>query len=336
MDSKASDGRKTSKKDKQAIAARTRTVSLDDIHTEDNTYRITTHNRLEDLSVAIQSFGLMHPPVLIENTPGYTVVCGFRRIAACRQLGWQAIAVKIYPAGENRFNIAQLAIADNSLQRPLNLIETSRALNLLAASSPDKQQLKKAARALGLPIHPSAASKIQSLCRLPIAVQDGILSDTINLSMALELGKLDAADAATLVALFMQLKLGLNRQRELLLLVTEIAKRDSISIAQLLAEKTMQDILRNTEIDRAVQRRRIRSVLRQRRYPAISKAKSDYQKRVRQLKLGKHIQLIPPRDFEGSTYAMTLHFKNRQELRELKVKLEKILEHPAIGKILER
>ena len=80
----------------------------------------------------------------------------------------------------------------------------------------------------------------------------------------------------------------------------------------------------------------IRSNLRRRRYPAITKAEADYQDRVRQLKLGKHIKLVPPKDFEGTTYALTLRFKNQQDLRDLKQKIESLLENPALAEILKR
>ena len=336
MDSKPSNDRKESKSFVPGPSARTDTVSLTDIDTQDATYRITTRNQLEDLLDTISYLGLLHPPVLIENRSGYGVVCGFRRIAACRQLGWKSLSATIHAADQDRFQIARLAIADNSLQRPLNLIETSRALNLLADTSPDRQQLEMAAQALRLPVNPSVAEKVQQLCRLAIPIQQGILSDSINLAMALELGKMDTKDAEKLVALFNRLKLGLNKQRELLLLVTEISKLEDTSIRELIEEQPLQDILQNTDLDRAIQRQQIRSLLRQRRYPAITEAEANYRKQVRQLKLGKHIQLVPPRDYESTTYNMTLHFQNRQELNDLNAKIKRIIEHPALDKILKR
>lgn len=336
MDSKPSGDRPENKFVTALPVARMDTVSLTDIDTQDTAHRITTRNQLEDLLVTIPSFGLLHPPVLIEKPSAYGVVCGFRRIAACRRLGWKSLDARILAAVHDRFQIAQLAVADNILQRPLNLIETSRALNLLKETSPDRQQLEKAELALGLPVNPSVATKVQQLCRLAIPIQEGILSDTINLSMALELGKMDATDSGMLVALFNRLKLGLNKQRELLGLVTEIATREDISIQQLIGEPSLQNILLNADLDRAIQRQQIRSLLRQRRYPAITEAEANFRKQVRQLKLGKHIQLVPPRDFEGATYTMTLHFKNLQDLGDLNAKIVKILEQPALGKILKR
>jgi UDP-N-acetylglucosamine transferase subunit ALG13 len=44
---------------------------------------------------------------------------------------------------------------------------------------------------------------------------------------------------------------------------------------------------------------------------------------------------MPPKDFEGMTYKMTIRFDNRKELKNLKEKLEKIIDHPGLGKILD-
>ena len=67
----------------------------------------------------------------------------------------------------------------------------------------------------------------------------------------------------------------------------------------------------------------------------ITKAETEYRKWVKQLKLGNNINLIPPKDFEENTFSMTLRFNNRQDLSDLNKKIEKIIQHPALGKILD-
>ena len=335
MDSKSSDDQNVSQDISSDHSTRYQTISLGDIDTEDLTFRITTSSNIEDLLGSIQKIGLIQPPVLLANSSGYTIICGFRRIAACRKLGWTRITARILEKGIDRFKTAQLSIADNSLQRSLNLVETSRALNLLEDFSPDPQQRREAAGALGLPISRSVAPAIRKICRLPLPLQEGILRETINLSMAMQLGGLDPQAAGNLVQLFDQLKVGLNKQRELLLLLEEIAEREDTTIPQLIAEKPMQEILKTPEMDRAVKRQKVRSFLRQRRFPAITKAETEYHQWVRKLKLGKNINLTPPKDFEGSTFRMTLRFNNRQDLSDLNKRIEKIIQNPALCKILD-
>jgi ParB family chromosome partitioning protein len=310
-------------------------VMMSKVNLADSTFRITTCTDLNKLVLSIQKLGLLHPPLLEYNSPKYVIVCGFRRIAACMKLGWKKVPVRILKENFDRFELAQLAIADNALQRSLNLLETSRAVKLLTDTCTDQKQLKQASRDLGLPSNPSATAKAEKICQLQLKIQDGILADTINMSMALELGRLDPEVAECLVEFFGQLKVGLNKQRELLLLLKEIAKREDISIRQVIAEKKLQKILQNAELDRAVMRQEIRSYLRQRRFPAISRAEEKYENLVKQLKLGNNINLIPPKDFEGMTYLMTLRFDNRKELTNMKEKFEKIIQHPSFGKIFE-
>jgi ParB family chromosome partitioning protein len=335
MDSKPSDDQNVSQDTSSDYTVRYQAISLVDIDDEDLTFRITTRSDIEDLLGSIQKIGLIQPPVLAENPAGYTIVCGFRRITACRKLGWTRITARILEKTADRFKTAQLSIADNSLQRSLNLVETSRALKLLDDFGPDNPRRREAAEALGLPISRSLSPAVKKICRLPLPVQEGILTNTINLTMALELGGLETVAAKGLVRLFDQLKVGLNKQRELLLLLKEIAEREEITILQLIAEKPLQEILKTAEMDRAVKRQKVRSYLRQRRFPAITKAETEYRKWLKQLKLGTNISLIPPKDFEGNTFGMTLRFDNRQDLSDLNKKIEEIIQHPALGKILD-
>ncbi len=336
MDSKLSDRQEVHRDIPLDSAVTLQKVMLSEVDLTDNTFRITTCTDRDRLALSIQKLGLMHPPILKYNSPGYVIVCGFRRVAACMSLGWEKVPARILKKNADPFELVQLAVADNVLQRPLNLLETSRAVNLLAAVCTDQKQLKRTSRDLGLPSNPSETAKVEKICRLPVKIQDGILAGIINMSMALELGRLDPEVGEGLVELFGQLKVGLNRQRELLFLLKEIAGREDSSVSQLIAEKTLQNILQNAELDRAVKRQKIRTYLRRRRFPSISQAEEKYDKLVKRLKLGNNINLIPPKDFEGMSYIITLRFDNREELNNLKEKFEKIIHHPRFDKIFER
>ena len=335
MNSKSSDNQNVFKDAPLDPALALQTVMLADVDSADTTFRITTRKELDNLILSIQKLGLMHAPVLKYNPPGYNIVCGFRRIAACRNLGWTQIRARVLRKNFGFFEMAQLAVADNALQRPMNLIETSRALKLLTGVNTEKEVLVAAAAELGLPVSPGIVPKLKKICDLPLPIQKAILANVIDLSMALELDRFNPADGQALLGLFDHLKLGLNRQRELLLLLEEISQREEIPIQQLMTEKPLNHILDNTKIDGSIKRQKVRTYLRRRRFPMISKAETQYNAFVKQLKLGPNINLMPPKDFEGMTYTMTIRFDNRQELKNFKEKLEKIIHHPGLAKILD-
>ncbi|MEE8551915.1 MAG: hypothetical protein V3S72_01315, partial [Desulfobacterales bacterium] len=223
-------------------------------------------------------------------------------------------------------------ITDNAFQRPLNLIEKSRSINMLSGFFKDDSSLAKELSTVGLPENLSIINKIKNLCHLSQPIQDGILSNTISLSMALELVRLAQSAGEDFVKLFGLLKLSLNKQREIITLINEIAHRDNISIQKVL--QSLQKILNDENLDRNQKTRKIRIYLKQRRFPAITSAEQAFEKHVNKLKLGKGSKLIPPKNFEGTNYALSLYFNSLNELKEHKATLDKIVQDPGLAAIL--
>ena len=144
-------------------------LSLESLHLRDTRYRITTSDAIDKLKNSIAALGVLNPPILRQKAGGYRIVAGFRRIDACRLLGRHDIRARVLPTDIDNSTCVRLAIADNSLQRPLNLIETARALNLLAGVAADEMELSRQAAALALPDNPSLMRKIMSLTTLVFA-----------------------------------------------------------------------------------------------------------------------------------------------------------------------
>jgi len=309
-----------------------KTVKLSFIDSGDETFRITTEVDIDDLTDSINNVGLLNPPFLIENRDHYTIVCGFRRIESCRRLGRSHIEARILDSDTKRLECVKLAITDNAFQRPLNLIEKSRSINMISGFFKDNSSLAKEISAVGLPENQSLINKIKNLCHLSQPIQDGILSDTISLSMALELGRLTQGAGEDFVKLFGLLKLSLNKQREIITLIKEIAHRDNISIQKVL--QSLQKILNDEDLDRNQKTRKIRIYLKQRRFPAITSAEKAFEKHVNELKLGRGSKLIPPKNFEGATYTLSIYFNSLNELKEHKATLDKIIQNPGLAAIL--
>ena len=310
-------------------------IALASINSEDNTFRITTESDIHELVASIQLLGLLHPPTLRQCHTDYKIISGFRRIAACRKIGMSEIPALILSPETSDANCALYAIADNSLQRTLNLVEISCSLGLLALHFKDEKLLLKHASLLRLAEHRTHVEKIQKICHLPKPIQDGILADTISLAVALDLSEFEPETAVALVRLFDQLNMGLNKQRQLLLLFNEIALRESRTVLSLLNEKEVRKILDNSELDRVRKSTQIISYLKQRRYPTIVQSKMEFERHLKALKLGKAMTLMPPKDFEGSTYSLTLRFESHAELTDLQTKLDRVVQSAGLKRFLD-
>jgi len=312
------------------------TVPLKQIDLQIDTFRITTGEGIDDLVVSIQHDGLITPPILLEKPPSaYAVVSGFRRLQACQRLGCSDIFARVLNSDADLLDCLRLAIAENSLQRQLNLIEMSRAIQKLSAFFDSAVQMAEAAATLGLPANPSVLDKMKDLCLLPWPVQQSILNDVISLSMAGELGKLDPENAVDFARLWDDLKFSLNKQKEFLTLMVEIARRENKAVRQVMMDPNLQRIIDDENLDRTQKGSQIRTLLRKWRYPRISEAEKNYRRHQKQLKLGNEIKLVPPKDFEGTTYTLCLNFEDLSHLEELKKRLDALIVHPSFGKIFE-
>lgn len=311
------------------------TILLAEIDSGDERFRITTRNDLDDLCASISKLGLLNPPRVLPGVSGFVIVNGFRRVAACRRLRWDRLRVGVLPSDASPYHCACRAVGDNSTQRPLNPIEAGRSLRLLERCAPDGRVPPDDAVALGLSSNPGVVAKLKDLCRLPSAVQHGVMEGLIPLSMALELVRMEPALAIDLAEIFRELRIGLNKQREMVSLITEIAQRETISGRRVLEEPQMAGVLQAADLDRSQKARQLRKLLRQRRFPALHAAEHHFQALRKELKLGENMHLTPPQDFEGIGMTLSVVIESLEDIGRLRDKLDELAHHPVLERILD-
>jgi hypothetical protein len=177
--------------------------------------------------------------------------------------------------------------------------------------------------------------KIKGVCHFPDPLQNSILSDTISLTMALELARMPWDDAKGFVELFNTLKLSLNKQREIVTLVKEISIREDTSIIQVLEEPYLKKVLTDENLDKNQRTHKVRIYLKQRRFPSIAEVERSFEKYRKKLNLGKHIKLIPPNNFESPTYTLNITFKTLKDLKDLETAFNTLIDNPFLKKIID-
>ena len=303
-------------------------ASLDRIETADHTFKITTNSDATDLALSISAIGLLQPPVLIQVGGGYRVVSGFRRIAAWQAHNLTRIPVRTIPPDTSGIECAQIAIADNAFQRPLNVVEQSRAFALIRKFTDDSNSWLKIAKSTGLPASQTAMDRIIPVAGMPVSLQDAIVDGDIALPVALHLNRLNNNDAIALCGFFRKITTGLNVQRELLALISEISLRDDISITSLMAQDDIAAVMGNDASPTPQKVQQLRLMLKAKRYPELVKAETTYHQTLKSLQLDPRIQLHPPPFFEGKAYRLTLTVDSRRELSALQTELKKLVHHP--------
>jgi ParB family transcriptional regulator, chromosome partitioning protein len=310
-------------------------VKLSEVDASDHSFRITTQETVDDLMDSIGHVGVLNLPLLLEKKPRYIILSGFRRIEACRRLDRFDVNARILDSDTKKLECARYAITDNAFQRPLNLIEKSRSIRMLSNCFSDHRRLSKEMSILGVPCHESMIIKIKDICSFSKPLQNSILSESISLAVALELHKMSKDVEDGFVELFSVLKLGVNKQREILTLIKEISLREDIPMAEILEGLHLKRILNDEDLDKNQKIRKIRSHLKQRRFPAITRAERWFEEHRQNLKLGSGIKLIPPDNFESPTYFLNFSFKDLKELKHLKKIFDSLIKNPSLKKILD-
>lgn len=307
-----------------------RSVCLSQIDVTDQTFRITTTIDAADLVSSIQRIGLLQPPLIVPKGQTYIVVCGFRRIAACRSLSITSMPARIDDHHRPGLRHAQMAIADNACQRPLNVVEQSRALALIRRFTNDSTDWPAIAASVGLPSSRAAMDRLLPIAHMPESLQMAIVEGRIALPVATSINSLHPDDAKVMGDVLRSLNTGLNNQRELLELIVELAIIEGTSVSRVLAGQDIAPILAEDDSPLPQRVQRLRQALKKKRYPELSKAEDAFHRAVKALKVDSAIGLQPPRFFEGKTFRLTLSVNSRRQLKSLLPDLEKIANHPHI------
>lgn len=312
-------------------------VDLSSVDTSDSFFRITTRTDAADLLPSVNELGIMNSPLLISRTNGeFRIVTGFRRITAAGTLGWSSIDANVLAPDTPMVKQVEYAISDNVYQRSLNLIEQARSLQLLSPHFPSIDRLSHAAACLQLPGNPKMISNLLALSRLPEAVHQSVLDNTLSLPVALMLRNLSSEDIHQLVLMFNILQLNLNIQREIMTLITEIAGIENHTIADVIKDENIQTVLYGSDMEKPLKTKEIRGYLKKKRFPEITSTEERFKKNVNALKLDSQTRLIPPKFFEGMTYSITLSFNSMEELEKRREMLDHITRSPITADILKR
>jgi ParB-like chromosome segregation protein Spo0J len=282
-----------------------------------------------ELARSIERCGLLHPPLLLEESGGRrVVVCGHRRIAAACIAGIHAIeAVSIEAPLEE---IIPLWLEDARFGAPLSdlelimLISRCRALSGERIDSATDRLSEVAGRNLSL----SYMERVERLLELPgdilDALHDGLLS-TGDLLLLSESKTIDTIRAAGLLA-------GAALKRA--------ERREAVRLLLRLGDLGIFDEFEEARIGReddetlGKQENGLLSALRVACHPSLERDIERIDEIVKRLGLPPAASLQPAGNLEGGDYRLIMRIRDEVGLEELLDKFRTALERGDIGRLL--
>lgn len=312
------------------------TVDIRAIDLDDFTFAVSTVRNQEALAGSLEFAGLLHAVWLKPNGAKYQIISGFLRTRLCLQAGWETIPALVLPDSLTDLELAQLAILDNLTARDLNVVEEARAAALLQKFSATTEILRQNLRALGLSENPKHLAKLEKLLHLPVVTQNAVAGDLISLAMACELAAFDEAVALRFTEIFLQGKVGLNRQREFIRLVFELSRLNELEPLAVLALPECKAIWQGAGDDQRRKALLLLEWLYQARYPQIALAREQARQKITDLGLDERIRLNMPENFENLRHSLSFGFESRSELLEILGLCLKMADEPAVERLFVR
>ena len=290
---------------------------------------------LDSLARSIEEVGLISPLLLRPGGERFQLICGSRRRQALRQSGRREFAALILPAEADDRTALLLALEDNRTGRGFNEGEKVLALQHLSRFFSREELLRKFLPLLDLPPKEEYLDRYLSLFELNPGGWEALASGDLDAETGEELVKMNPDDRAAVLDLIERLRPGRNKRRQMVSLLMEIGRRESLSFREIIAAPEIREILDAEHLNRPQKEQSVRSALARQRYPRLSELESRQAALLKNLDLPEGMRLEPPPNFEGLDFTFHLSFAGLSALRAESERLGDLLNRPDLAELLD-
>ena len=301
--------------EKELLKSTQEKVALSDIDLDPGPFCMSFNFSLEQLKACIEEFSVLNPPYLMKDSEShYTIVAGYRRLLAVRELGWSNIVCQVLHDSYPPLKALLLNLYDNLIQRKMNEIEKAMVLKRLTCFVERKEIIKRFMPMLGIPANKQTLRLFLGLEGLEEPIKVSIAVERLSLRVAGSMMSLGTEDRLKINELFTTLKWSFNQQWEAFHWIIEIASREGRSIEEVINDREVTEILHDSRMSNPQKLKDIVKVLKRRRFPSLMKAETEFTKSISALPLPQGVKISPPPSFEGIDYRIEIVFTKGKEL----------------------
>ncbi len=286
----------------------------------------TPENQLPDqLRASIESYGIIHPPLLLQTDRSYIVVTGRQRlIAAADVLEQDYCDCLVLPPETTPAMALALALEEIQTSRHTSPVEQAKcwqkAVELLGE---EKAKVEFGCRLeITGKLSPSGPAKLLDLGdELLTALHAGDLK----LKIASRLIDIDQEGITELFSIITLLRLSHSNQRKLIDQCRELSKRHNRTIIEILAAPECREIIKEPLANPPQSTAMLMNWLSSQCHPRLSEAENDHRSFIKRMDLPTGVSIAHAQSFEKDTLKMSIEFKDRQDLEEKWPALKELL-----------
>ncbi len=311
-------------------------IQLNKIDWNDTSCLITYGPLPHKLLVSIQTVGLIEPPLLQGKKNGlFRIVCGGRRLAACKKIGLDSVSCRVLPSSFEHQRCLRLAIYDNVAQRTLNPVEKSLVLAKMANYLEEPQLIDEFMPLLDLEPSIKLFNRYLGLHDLEEVILDSLAAGRLNERIAFALARQEQGDRLAYLHLLEELPFSVSVQEEIIETVEEIARKDNLTPEQILSSKEVRALQQASKRPARQRAQEIRKHLQARRNPRLTARRERFAREARDLGLPPGVRLVPPPYFEGPKWILECTFERAEELASRLRHVAQLADQPELQGMME-
>jgi ParB family chromosome partitioning protein len=299
-------------------------LRIDDILTEGvdtGSFSFAFEPAIGELVDSIKKVGLVNPPTLRQGKKGIEVVCGFKRVLACKSMGLSEIDARVYEEGElSDEQCLWFSLIDNAQPGHLSPVECAIALRKFFELDYDSGRLtEEIAPHLGLPPSKRYIENCLQLLSLDKEIMRAVHDGSLGVEQGFCMCEVESESRVGIFWVVQTCRANLNETRELVSLIPDVAAIRGMSVSAFITDE-----LGPLLDDDSPPRKKLQSVrddLMRARYPRLTDAERAFNAVIERMNLGKEFTINAPKHFEGNEISLTIRAHSGDHLKGILMKL---------------
>jgi ParB-like chromosome segregation protein Spo0J len=312
-------------------------VDLGEIAEGPGPYTMSYGFDLRALCESIDRIGMINPPLLARNeTGGFDIVSGYRRILALKALGEpKAFSKDVTSALASPAERLLASFYENLATRKFNEIEKGMILQRLQRYVGKDEILASFLPLLSLSSHEGTLEFYLKLLNLEEGIRKAIAQEQISIKAAKALVELDAASQQAVFRWISILMLNINQQLKFIEYAKDISIRDDLKMSELFSDEAFLKIREDPRLNNPQRAKKTLDALRIRRYPRLARAQHAVERAISAVSLPPEAVIRYDPYLEDPNYQLRIGFKDGKALRKTIRELHASVELEAIPELWE-
>ncbi|MBS3819332.1 ParB N-terminal domain-containing protein [bacterium] len=297
-------------------------IRLNQIDWADERFRISYFFDLQPLVFSIKKIGVINPPVVTLGRRHYILVCGWKRVLACRELHEKKITVWVAERKTAR-ELLLMSFYENWATREFSALEKAEIIKKLKDSGEKEQEITRCILPfLNIPSTLSYLDTYMKISRMDPEIKKEVYESNMGFKVLQLLVEFNPEEQKLLIPWL--LPVGKNKQQEIIENIQEIACREDLSLSEIFQLPQVKAVSDSEKLSSVQKANKLREELVKIRFPQLSRRREAFHRWTREIQWPPDVDIYPAPYFEENWYRVHFRFKNKEEYERKIERLNKL------------